>query len=431
MGCKMFVEILQFLSMVLYGNIHLLVLFFAVFVVLPRVMVKVKAKKPIIYEGDGNKKVTVVVPVYKEDPALFRECCKSIRKQKPDQFIVAIDSGDKTLVDIAKENGAEVLQFNTRVGKRQALVEAWKKARNDIVIHVDSDTVLADNCIRELVKPFDKEDIAGVETRHVVVPGNSKMSYVMTNVIEQNRLVNSRGLNGGLVVVDGRCSAWRKSFLLTIADKLVNETWMGVKCAIGDDRFLSREAIKAGYKTTIQESAVVYVRAPDSFSTFVKQQVRWRRSGTKFWLKDLREGVSPSRTYTVKTTTYYLAPFMLLLTVIFDVLFFPTPFKLWGLLLVPLVIIAGTTLVTLMNQLIYFGKPISLKYIVPQALVGLFVMLPASVYGALTIKRQNIWGTRGYDKTGRVFTAVAALLTVMAVAGSLGAAVLAQEGEYL
>jgi cellulose synthase/poly-beta-1,6-N-acetylglucosamine synthase-like glycosyltransferase len=429
----MLVEILQFASMILYRNMHLLVLFFAVFVVLPRVMVRARARKPVIHSGSPDKKVTVAIPVYKEDPALFRKCCESVKRQNPDQFIVVIDSGDSTLMKIAKENGAEVLMFNQRIGKRQALAEAWTRARNDIIVQVDSDVVLTDNCIRELVKPFDDPEIVGVETKHVTEPGASKMAYVMSYIIEQNRLVNSRGLNGGLVVVDGRCAAWRKHFLLSVKDKMTNEYWMGVKCAIGDDRFLSREAIKQGYKTSIQESAVVKVRAPDSFVMFLKQQIRWRRSGTKFWMKDLKEGVGPSWTYRVKTTTYYLAPFMLLLAIMLDVLFFPTPFRLWNVALIPLVIIVGTTLITLLNQLIYFGRPLVPKYLVPQAIIGLFVMFPASIYGALTVKRQDVWATKGYDKTGKPFSMVAlALIAIIgAIIGASLIAMFAQEGEYL
>jgi cellulose synthase/poly-beta-1,6-N-acetylglucosamine synthase-like glycosyltransferase len=417
--------------MILYKNIHLLVLFFAVFVVLPRVMVKAKARKPVIHDGNPDKKVTVAIPLYKEDPALFRKCCESVKRQNPDQFIVVIDSGDLTLAEIAKENGAEVVLFNQRIGKRQALAEAWVRARNNIIVHVDSDVVLTDNCIRELVKPFDDPEIVGVEAKHVAEPSASKMAYVMSHIIEQNRIVNSRGLNGGLVVVDGRCAAWRKQFLLSVKDKMTNEYWMGVKCAIGDDRFLSREAIKHGYKTTIQESAVAKIRAPDSFAMFLKQQIRWRRSGTKFWMKDLKEGVGPSWTYLVKTTTYYLAPFVLLLAMLLDVLFFPTPFKLWNVALVPLVMIVGATLITLLNQLIYFGRPLMPKYLVPQAITGLFVMFPASIYGALTVKRQDVWATRGYDKTGGALTIVAAALASMAIIGALLIAVFAQEGEYV
>jgi hypothetical protein len=93
--------------------------------------------------------------------------------------------------------------------------------------------------------------------------------------------------------------------------------------------------------------------------------------------------------------------------------------------------IVGATLITLLNQLIYFGRPLMPKYLVPQAITGLFVMFPASIYGALTVKRQDVWATRGYDKTGGALTIVAAALASMAIIGALLIAVFAQEGEYV
>lgn len=426
----MIVEVLQAIDTLLTGRVHLLVLFFLTFVVAPRVLVKVKERGYRAYDGPLDAKVTAVVPVHREDPELFKRCLESIRENGVDQIIVSIDSGDRELIEIAEKCGAEVISFPERVGKRRALAEAWRRARNDVIVHVDSDTVLERGCVAELIKPFRDAEVVGVEARHRVAPGKSKMAYVLTNLIERNREVNSRALNGGLVVVDGRCSAWRRSFLLSVADGFVNEKWMGVRCEIGDDRFLSREAIKRGYRTVFQETACAIVKSPDSLTEFIKQQVRWRRSGTKFWMKDLKEGVRPSFTYAFKCATYYLSPFFFLAAVLLDVIFFPTSFHVWSLAAVPLVIVAGCTLITALNQTLYFGKPLSLKYLVPQALLGIFVVFPASLYGALTVKRQNVWGTRGYDR-GRM-SPLAALLAAAATIALVATAVIvaAQEPEY-
>ncbi|MEM2687571.1 MAG: glycosyltransferase, partial [Thermoproteota archaeon] len=365
----MIVEVLQAVNMLLYGKIHLLVLFFLVFVLAPRVVIKVKERGYRTIGDLFGGKVTAIVPVYKEEPELFKACLESIHRNGADQIIVSIDSGDRELIRIAEECGAEVISFPERVGKRRALAEAWKRAKNELIVHVDSDVVLEDGCIRELIKPFSNPEVVGVESKHRVVPGKSKMAYVLSNLIERNRVVNSRALNGGLVVVDGRCSAWRRGFLLSVADEFVNERWMGVRCEIGDDRFLSREALKRGFKTVFQETACSIIRSPDAFMDFVKQQIRWRRSGTKFWLKDLKEGVHPSLTYAFKCATYYLSPFIFPAAVILDLLLFPTQFTLWNIAAIPLVVVAGCSLTTALNQTIYFGRPLTPKYLVPQAII--------------------------------------------------------------
>ncbi len=393
----MIVEFLQLLSAVLYHNVHLLIFFFVIFVLLPSVWIRIRSTRYKPYESSLKRDATVVVPVHKEDYGVFERCLKSISNQKPNQFIVSIDSKDEKLIEIARENGAEILKFKKRVGKRRALAEAWLKAKNHIIVQVDSDVILEENCLEEITKPFDDENVVGVASRHKSLQNGSKISYALSALIQENMALNGSALNGNLVVVEGQCSAWRKSFLYQVMHDFLNDYWMGIRSEIGDDRFLSREAIKNGYKTVFQETALVYVPAPKTFDEFLKQQVRWRRSGTKFYMKDVKERVFPTAQYSFKSATYYTSPFVLLAVVMFDLFYFPLPFELWSPWLVPIVIIVGATLITLLRQIIYFGKPLTPKYLLLQGLIGLFVLYPLSIYAALTVKKQHLWLTRDYN----------------------------------
>jgi cellulose synthase/poly-beta-1,6-N-acetylglucosamine synthase-like glycosyltransferase len=386
--------------MLQYHSLHILIVFFMISAVITPTMLKRRAGKyKGAYTGE-SKPVTVIVPVHLEDATQFEKCLSSIEKQKADQLIVSIDSQDATLKEIAESHGAEVISYAQRVGKRQALADAWLKARNDIIVHVDSDIVLDENCLSEITKPFSDTTIAGVSGSQVPTENKSKLAYVLSSLINKNVNMNSKALNGGLVVVHGRCSAWRKEFLLSVREKFLNDNWMGARSEIGDDRFLSREVLKQGLKTVYQESAKMFVISPSTFKEFTGQQIRYRRSGTKFWLKDLKEGVRPSKAYSLHTSIYYLSPFIFLAAVILDTLYFRLPFKPWTEWWVALpVLLVGCTTVTLVRQLIYFGKPLYLRYLIVQGLLGLFVLLPVSIYGALTVSNQQHWITRSYNTT--------------------------------
>ncbi len=400
----MIIEILQLADILLNKEIHLLIGFFILFVIFPVYLIKRQSVKYNVKYNAPSLDVTVVVPVHYENYDIFEKCMNSIRSQDPKQLIVTIDSNDQKLINIATKYGAEILKFNTRVGKRRALADAWKKANNNIIVHVDSDIVLDINCLKEITKPFVNQNVVGVSTEHVCVNNGSNISYVLYCSIELARVINEKALDGNLIVVDGKCSAWRRDFLLSIIEKFTSEYWMNTKCEIGDDRFISREAIKHGFNT-VHSHARIFTQAPNSFRKFVKQQIRWRRSGTKFWIKDLMEGVYPSKLYVYKCMVYYLSPVIFPLVIILDMIFlnrvtFDTfdMLRHWEFSMI--MVVVGPTMIVALIQVIYFGRVLFPKYIVLQALLGLFVMLPISIYGILTIKRQNLWMTRTYESGG-------------------------------
>ncbi|MBS7644046.1 glycosyltransferase [Candidatus Bathyarchaeota archaeon] len=387
---------MQAVSLFLHHHLHLLILYFISFTLVPAVIIKVKSRNYRIFNG-RVKPVTVIVPVHTEDYEIFERSMKSIRAENPDQIIVSIDSGDQKLIGIAKKYDAEVLSHQKRIGKREALVRAWEKAKHDIIVNVDSDVILQNGCIRELSKPFDDNSIVGVATNQSSERTNSIFSFVFSALISRNVNIVNKALNGGLVVVDGKCCAWRKSFLLKVKDSFLNEYWMGKRNEIGDDRFLSREALKLGFKTVYQDTAKILAPSPKTFEEFLLQQLRWRRSGVKYWLMDLKEGVAPSKTYVLHSTTYHAAPLAFIVAVILDMLFFHLPFNLGNVWISLGVIVVGVSLVTLTWQLIYHGKPIVRPWhLAIQGLIGLFVVLPISLYGTLTIKNQYAWLSRNY-----------------------------------
>lgn len=393
------VEALQIWDMANFRTVHLLILFFLFFVIVPIVWVKIKSLR---YSGPykgTSLPATVVIPVHKEDVKLFEQCVKSVVDCKPQKIIVSIDSGDQDLIGIAKKYGAEVIEYPQRVGKRQAMADAWKAADTDIIVHVDSDVILDPECLNEITKPLADGRVAAVSTRHISLPGKSRLAYMMSYVIDNSNNINGRALNGHLVVVQGRCNAWRKSFLLSIRNKFLNERLLGRKCEIGEDRFLSREATRAGYNTVHQDSAKIYVHSHDDFIDFIKQQIRWRRSGTRYWLLDLVQGVHPSALYSYKCIAYYLAPIFFLTAIYLDQVYFHLSIKLWShWWLAIIVAIAGTIIVTFIRQIIYFGRIPLPKFLPLQGIFGLFLILPVALYGTVTMPNQGSWLTRGGRK---------------------------------
>ena len=76
-------------------------------------------------------------------------------EQDSNELIVVHDGEDKKVKEISQRYGARFFDLGKRAGKRNALIHGVMAAKNDLVLFVDSDTVLDRNFIEEIVKPLD------------------------------------------------------------------------------------------------------------------------------------------------------------------------------------------------------------------------------------------------------------------------------------
>ena len=64
----------------------------------------------------------------------------------------------------------------------------------------------------------------------------------------------------------------------TLQDLDGYRTLLGVPIRYGEDRFLTRQIVKRGWRTTLSLDAICFTVAPRTLSTYFSQQLRWRRS---------------------------------------------------------------------------------------------------------------------------------------------------------
>jgi cellulose synthase/poly-beta-1,6-N-acetylglucosamine synthase-like glycosyltransferase len=78
--------------------------------------------------------------------------------------------------------------------------------------------------------------------------------------------------------LSGCLTAYRRSVLLELDGLLEHREILGVPIKYGEDRFLTRQIIKAGYLTTMTHDALCWTNAPHRLDSYFSQQLRWRRS---------------------------------------------------------------------------------------------------------------------------------------------------------
>jgi hyaluronan synthase len=235
---------------------------------------------------------TVIVPVYNEAADLFERCLASIRANRPTELIVVVDGGDPDLADIAARDCDRVLRL-PKAGKRAAIASGLAVAdtSTDVVVVVDSDTVWMPGTLTELVRPFDDPRVGGVTPRQAIFGANRSAPRRLAAWIEDLRYhltVPAQSVLGQVGCLAGRTIAYRRTAFGPAVARLVEQRVLGVPIEVGDDRFLTNELLRNGWRTQYQSSALVLTDAPSSWRAFWRQQLRWGRSSQRETLLSLR-----------------------------------------------------------------------------------------------------------------------------------------------
>jgi hyaluronan synthase len=240
----------------------------------------------------GDLRTTVLVPVFREPEEVFRRALASVRDNEPTEVVVVVDGGDEHLARVAADYADRVLRI-AKSGKRAAIAAGLgaSDASTDVVLVLDSDTIWADGALAELLRPFADARVGGVTPRQAIFDPGANAVRRLAEWMEDVRYhltVPAQSLFGQVGCLAGRTIAYRRSAFEPAVRRLVAQTVFGVPQHVGDDRVLTNELLRAGWRTVYQSSALVLTDAPDDWRTFWRQQLRWGRSSQRETLLSLR-----------------------------------------------------------------------------------------------------------------------------------------------
>jgi peptidoglycan-N-acetylglucosamine deacetylase len=229
------------------------------------------ARIPLAVEAP---QVSVVVPAYNEGALIARTLNTLLSSQHVQLEIVVVDDGstDNTAQLIREQFADEpriTLIQQANAGKAAALNTGISKAKHELIVALDADTLFTADTVAQLVKHFADPHIGAVA-------GNAKVGNRINLLTRWQALeyITSQNLDrrafetlNCITVVPGAVGAWRRA-AIEQAGGFLGDT-------LAEDADLTMRLVRTGYRIVYEPEAHAYTEAPQSVDAFVKQRFRW------------------------------------------------------------------------------------------------------------------------------------------------------------
>jgi hyaluronan synthase len=234
--------------------------------------------------------LTVVIPAYNEGAMVEQSIASVAAADYPRGRlqIVAIDDGSTD--DTWRHVQAAAMRFPNLVtpvrlpqnlGKRGALAEGFRRATGEVVVTVDSDSIVERGALLAIAGPFRDPRIGAVAGKVAVHNRRSGLIPRMLHVrfiLSFDYLRSAQSVYRTVYCCPGALAAYRVSVLRQILPAWERQRFLGVACTYGEDRALTNDILARGYDTVYQRSAVVHTLVPQTYAQLCRMFLRWDRS---------------------------------------------------------------------------------------------------------------------------------------------------------
>lgn len=234
--------------------------------------------------------MTVIIPAYNEG-AMVAQTIESVATadyphDRLEIFVVDDGSRDDTWEHIeraARRHPGLVtaVRFECNRGKRAALAEGFRRARGEVVVTIDSDSVIERATLLAIAGPFRDETVGAVagkvavyNRREGVIPRMLHVRFILS--FDTLRAVQSTYRT--VYCCPGALSAYRLTLVRRVLARWEAQTFLGVPSTYGEDRALTNFVLDLGFDTVYQASAVVHTVVPQTYTKLCKMYLRWDRS---------------------------------------------------------------------------------------------------------------------------------------------------------
>jgi hyaluronan synthase len=351
--------------------------------------------------------VSVIIAALNEEELVGKAIDSVFSSTYPSQKlqVICVNDGstDATQAEMlkAKEKYGDrlsIIRFRKNRGKRLAFCAGVKKAQGDFIVSVDADGKIGRSALRNIIVPLLRDSRVGAVAGRVTVL-NEKENFLTRMISTRYALAFDFGrgyqsVYGGVFCCPGALTAFRRDLVENNIRALVNQRFLNVACAHGEDRALTTLILKSGHLVKYQSNALVYTKVPTSFMELNKMYLRWTRSYlresalfAKFMFLPYRDKhrILPIFDFFFENL---LHPFQLLALAVVGYAFVVSPVFI-------LPTLAFLTVISFLFSLVHLRtrRGMSFLYGIPYAFVAAFLQWWIVPVSALTIKNQS-WLTR-------------------------------------
>ncbi len=239
---------------------------------------------------DFEPTVEVIIPMFNEGASIEESLVSLLAQDYPaDKLRVTVvddcstDDSYAHAMQIARtaQGRIRVTRNPANLGKRHSIIRATRESSAEIIVSVDSDVIVDPSAIRQLMRRFVSPQIAAVggriEVRNMRDNWLTRMQ-VVKYWYAYSFLKNLEWAFRRIMCLSGCLTAYRRAVLVELEPVLLNREILGVPIKYGEDRFLTRKIVAAGYHTTMTNDAVCRTFVPTTLASYFSQQLRWRRS---------------------------------------------------------------------------------------------------------------------------------------------------------
>jgi hyaluronan synthase len=173
------------------------------------------------------------------------------------------------------------VRFAENQGKRAALAEGFRRARGDVVITVDSDSVIERQTLLAMAGPFRNPRVGAVAGKVAVYNRYEGLLPRMLHVrftLSFDFLRSAQSTYGTVYCCPGALAAYRASVVREVLAQWEHQRFLGAPCTFGEDRALTNFILACGFDTIYQKTAVVHTVVPETYGKLCKMYLRWDRS---------------------------------------------------------------------------------------------------------------------------------------------------------
>ncbi len=287
-------------------------------------------------DGLTSQDATLVITVFNESVDHLKRAIAAVRDQVKEILVVG-DGVEEPYLSLCKDEGVTFLTTGVHSGKRRAMALGVSRVKTKIVVFMDGDMIPETDAIKNILDEYSPK-VGGVGGNIIFDTMDGRFTSYASQFIERSKEIIQRSMKhfGSVMLIDGGFGSYRMD---VVGKYITSPAFYDFKIegkipyyGGGDDADLTSYIIGKGYIATKSFEARVTTIPKDNIKSYMKQNIRWSRTGWRTFFKSLRNGSlkRANKFYRIEQVFTYTLPVVFLAVILLKGIIFLEVFYFRG-----------------------------------------------------------------------------------------------------